>query len=91
MGTKAGPNSQLALAKKSGVAQATIGRILRQETSATIETVADLAHAFGLESWQLMVAGMDPDNPPVLVPISKAERALYDGLKAAMKEASGQK
>jgi hypothetical protein len=85
-----GPSSQLALSKKSGVAQATIGRILRQETAASIETVEELAKVYGLEGWQLMVAGMDPSNPPVLVPISRAERALYDSLKAAMKEAARQ-
>jgi len=91
MQSKAGPKSQLALAKKSGVGQATIGRILREETAASIDTVEEIAAAYGLQAWQLMVAGMDPTNPPVLVPISKAERALYDSLKAAMKEAAATK
>jgi transcriptional regulator with XRE-family HTH domain len=86
MGTKKGPTSQLALAKASGVAQATIGRILREETGASIETVADLAKAYDLEAWQLMVAGMDPTNPPVLQPVSKSERALYERLKLLSKD-----
>lgn len=86
MTLKTGPTSQLALAKKSGIAQATIGRILRGETSATIETLSDLAKAYGLQGWQLMVAGMDPNNPPVLQAVSKEERQLYERLKAAVEE-----
>ena len=83
--TKDGPKTQGALFRKSGVAQATIGRILTGKgENARIETVDRLANAYGLQGWQLMVPGMDPSNPPVLVPVSKAERALYDGLKAAM-------
>jgi transcriptional regulator with XRE-family HTH domain len=88
MATKAGPNSQLGLARKSGVAQATIGRIIRQETAATIETLEDLAKAYGLQAWQLMVAGMDPNNPPVLQAVSKEERALYERLKSAVQDIS---
>lgn len=83
MATKEGPRSQNALAEKSGVAQATIGRILSDEgVDAGIETVDKIARAYGLEGWQIMVAGMDPTNPPVLQPVSKEERAFYDRVKA---------
>lgn len=91
MESKIGPTSEMALGRKAGVAQATIGRIKREEVAASIETVEQLATAYGLQPWQLLVAGMDPGNPPVLVPISKAERALYESLKAAMREASNQR
>lgn len=40
-------NSQAKLSAKSGVAQATIGRILRQEVSASVDTLEDIARAFG--------------------------------------------
>lgn len=74
--------SQSALKKRSGVAQATIGRILGEEgENARIETVERLARAFGLEMWQLLVPGMEPGNPPVLQPVTKAERQLYDRLR----------
>lgn len=87
MALKSGPTSQLALKKKSGVAQATIGRILSEEgVDAGIETVDKLAKAYGLQGWQMMVAGMDPQNPPVLQPVSRAERELYDNLKKAARE-----
>lgn len=79
--------SQIRLGKKAGVAQATIGRILSSDgENPSIETVSSLAGAFGLETWQLMVAGMDPANPPVLQPVSKAERALYERIKDLAKD-----
>lgn len=87
MAMKSGPASQFALAKKSRVAQSTIGRILSDEgVDAGIETVDKIAKAYGLQAWQMMVAGMDPGNPPVLQPLSKAERELYDNLKKAARE-----
>lgn len=43
-------NTQLALQKKSGVAQATIGRILREEVNAGIETLSDLARALDIDT-----------------------------------------
>lgn len=75
--------SQSALAKVAGVGQNTISRILSpQGENTTIENLGKLASKLGLEAWQLLVAGMDPDNPPVLQPVSKEEKALYDRLKA---------
>ena len=86
LSSKSGPTTEIALGKKSGVAQATIGRIKRQEVAATIETVEQIAKAYGLEAWQLLVAGIDPTNPPVLRAASKEEQALYERLKQAAKE-----
>lgn len=92
MASKRGPASQTALKEKSGVAQATIGRILGDRgENAKIETLERLARAYGLEGWQLMVAGMDPSNPPVLQPVSPAERALYDRLKATVQDIANMK
>lgn len=89
MGSGRGPKSQNALRAKAGVAQATIGRILSARgENARIETVDRLAKAYGLEGWQLMIPGMDPRNPPVLQPVSKEERALYERLKAVAKDLS---
>ncbi len=86
MKTRDGPHSENDLAAKSKVAQATIGRIRAKTSDAKIDTVDKLARAYGLEGWQLLVAGMDPSNPPVLQPVSKAERALYDRLKSAVED-----
>lgn len=77
-----GKASQNALKKRSGVAQATIGRMLTGKgENARIGTVEALARSHGLEAWQLLVPGMDPSNPPVLQPVSKEERELYKRLK----------
>lgn len=51
------------LAKK-GVSQATIGRILRDEVNARIQTIAVIARHFELQPWQLLVDGFDPKPPP---------------------------
>lgn len=58
--------SQLGLKTASGVAQATIGRILRAETDATIDTVQALARTLDLEAWHLLVPDLDPKNPPTM-------------------------
>lgn len=83
MEARIGPITQTELAARAGVAQATIGRLLTGETSATVDTIYGVAKSFGLESWQLLVAGMDPKNPPVLQPLSPQERAFYDNLRKA--------
>ena len=38
----------MALGRRSGVAQATIGRILRGEVAATVDTIESLAKALGV-------------------------------------------
>ena len=49
-------NSQPKLQAKSGVAQATIGRILRQEVSASVDTLEDIARAFGKDDITCLVS-----------------------------------
>jgi len=46
---------QGAVAKKSGIAQATISRILKQQVAATIDNVERIANAFGVEPAALLV------------------------------------
>lgn len=86
MARTGGPSTQGELHRRSGVAQATIGRILKGDQTARVETVAMIAKAYGLEPWQLLVPGMDPTNPPTLKAASKEEQALYDRLKQAAQD-----
>lgn len=79
--SKHGPSTQSELKRQSGLAQSTIGRALSGETAATVDTVEQIAKAYGLEAWQLLVAGMDPSNPPVLQAVSAQEKALYERLR----------
>lgn len=46
--------SELALAKRSGVAQSTINRLLKRQVGASVDTVDALADAFGVHPWLLI-------------------------------------
>jgi Helix-turn-helix len=72
--------SQGALHRRSKVAQATIGRILRAETAASVDTLDQLAGAFGLSAWQLIHP--KPDMKP-------GEAAFYANLRRLLDEANG--
>lgn len=74
-------------AKPGTGGQATIGRIVRAEgENPKLETIAAIAHAYGLETWQLLVAGMDPKNPPVLAPATKEEKEFWAKLRKLYEE-----
>lgn len=47
--------TQTALAQRSGIAQTHISRLLRCSSAATLETVAILSHALGMQPWELIV------------------------------------
>jgi len=77
--------SQMGLHRRSGVAQATIGRILREESAADIDTLQALASGLGTESWQLLVPNLDPVNRPNLRILTAREREFYHHLEQAAK------
>lgn len=85
--SKRGPTNPTALGKAAKVGQASVNRILDTEKDVRLSTIERIAKIYDLEPWQLLVAGMNPANPPVLAPLSPAERKLYESLRAAMKEA----
>lgn len=65
-------STQSKLEKKSGVAQATIGRILRSETDTRVDTLLAIAEAFGKPlSYFLEVTG-NVDKAPDFSPARKA-------------------
>lgn len=74
------------LSRECDVGLGTSARIKRRQTSVGIDILAKIAERFDLQPWQLLVPGFDPDNPPTLVPVSAAERQLYERLSAALKE-----
>lgn len=78
--------SQGDMHRKSGVAQSTIGRILRKTTAADIDTVQSIAGVFQLAAWQLLSPHFDPSNPPVLAQASAEERELYNRLRQMFQE-----
>lgn len=75
------------LSKRSGIGTGTIDRLRRAEASARLYTIVAIAVAFKMEPWQLLVPGLMPDNPPILQPVSEAERAWWAKLRELAKTA----
>lgn len=53
--------NQTRLCEDSGVAQSTIGRIVKCETAAKIDTVDEIAREFGIDAWRLLAPGLGKD------------------------------
>lgn len=79
--------SQTALAKRSKVAQTTIGNYLKPESyigAPNLEKVAQLAKAFGLEAWQLIHPTMGDSG------FTRRELELYKRFREDMMKARGE-
>lgn len=75
-----------AFAAGAGLQPMKVGRVLSEKAGATVETVQQLADAFTLQPWQLLVPDFDPLKPPRLAEPAFSPRALelatmYDGLQ----------
>ena len=79
-------NSQPKVGAASRVAQTSIGRILRGEQSPTLDVVHKIAHAFGLEPWQMLVPDLEPDNPPITKQIDDRQKELLSRFRVAAQE-----
>lgn len=80
-----GEPNQSGMKRAHNIDQRTVGRILSCEMNLSVQKLDEVAHAFGLRAWQLLIPDLDPKNPPVFV-MSEAERAFYrrlDELRAA--------
>lgn len=82
------------ISKSKGPANGTLGRILKSETGATIDTLAELAAVYGMESWQLLLPNLkavsNGTNHPTLVgvpgwPFAIVNQARYDALSGEEK------
>lgn len=80
------PLSQAGLAARAKMHQRTLGRIVNEEVSATLEQMGKIAQGLDLELWQLLVPVMDPRNPPVLAPASEKERQLWATIRQAAQD-----
>lgn len=80
------PVSRNALARASGLSRTTIQRVVNaDESAAAIDTVCAIAAAYKLHAWQLLVPGLDPSNPPVIL-ITDTERQLHERLRQVARE-----
>lgn len=73
-------------AKRHGLAQPTIRRILTGAQSPTENMIEVIAGKVGVMPWQLLVPGMTRDNPPVLREANEAERRFHEKIRAAFDE-----
>lgn len=66
------------IVKAGGPSNGTLDRIRRMESACTVDQLDKLAAVFELETWQLLVPALAPNNPPVLQGArSKHERELW--------------
>ncbi|MBE0454859.1 MAG: helix-turn-helix transcriptional regulator [Roseovarius sp.] len=49
------------LARKSGVSDKMVWKVVNGESAPTTHTIEKLAKAFGIQSWELMIPGIKPD------------------------------
>jgi Helix-turn-helix len=78
--------SQSALARRCKVGQSSIGRILAQDQSPTLDMVWKIAEAFDLEPWQMLIDDLDPRNPPITKAVDDRQRMLFARFRAAAEE-----
>ena len=76
--------TQAKVAKEAKVDQKTISRIILKTHSCGVENLEAIAAAFELQSWQLLVPGLDPKSPPVCE-FTQVERDLYKKLRKLVK------
>lgn len=79
-------NTNAKLAQRSGASLGTVGRVRQGKVDPGVETINQIASAFGIEGWALMVEGWTPDNPPVIRGRTETERELYERLARMVEE-----
>ena len=77
--------SRTAFARDCGMAQPVYSRLENAEVMQHLESLEKIANRYGLEAWQLLINGFDPSNPPVLQPITPAQREFYEKMKELSK------
>lgn len=70
-------------AKMCDVSQPKLDAILKSKRDVGIDTLDSLAALFELQPWHLLLEDLDPANPPPIKPLTDAERAFYDTIRAA--------
>lgn len=83
---KYGTENLTRLAAEAKIGPGTVTRIKKADTSVGLDVLEKLSKTFGVEPWQLLVPGMEPENPPVLQPVTKAERDLYAKILSAARD-----
>lgn len=64
----------------------TLDRIRRKKAGCSVDQLDALADVFDLEPWQLLIPGLQPNNPPIVRDVTDAERRLWKRLDGLMQE-----
>lgn len=77
-----------ALAKKYGIGEATLARMLAADAAVRLDSVAKVAEGLEVEPWQLLVPDLNPARLPALVDprarvpgLTLRQQALFDRLR----------
>ena len=70
-----------AVGKASSLGHGTVYRTRKGSHAIKIDNLQAIADAFGLKAWQLLIPGLEPDNPPMIKSISPTEAKLYEDLQ----------
>ena len=70
-------NKPKRLAGASGVALATIQRVMKADNGPSVDTVEAIASAFGLACYQLLIPGIDPTAPDEIAASHERERRMF--------------
>ena len=70
-------NKPMCLAKKADIALSSVQRTLKGRTGASIDTIEALSVALGVSPYQLILPGLDVDNPQVVSGATIEEKRLY--------------
>lgn len=74
------------IAAAGGPSNGTLDRIQRRAAGASIDTLERLAAVFELEPWQLLIDGLEPNNPPLVRGTSAAERKVWHRIHSLVRE-----
>jgi predicted transcriptional regulator len=70
-----------AFAKIAKIDQKTMWRVMHGGNEPTLDTVSKLAKACGIEPWQLLTPGLEPNNPPMLAAQTDRLRTVLDNIR----------
>lgn len=86
---KYGKENLTRLAADCKLGPGTASRIKEQKTSVGIDVVETIARKFGIDAWQLLVPGMEADNPPVIANASAEHQRLIARLRQTKEAIDG--
>lgn len=79
------PATKKALLRATGVARSHIARLLALENSPSVGLVGQLAHAYGLQAWELLISRLDLSDPRTIRRLRPGTRAERAAATAALK------